>query len=72
MSLLNSSHTTNSTQVSAFNGQQQHLNTVNHDATLSGQAVGTNGTTLASGINPADHTHSDLFGAVHHLGHLWG
>jgi hypothetical protein len=75
--------TANPTQISAVNGQigkvqSQILNTVNHDATLSAQAVGTDGTTgfvaLPSGTTPVDHGlgHNDLSAAAHHFGHMWG
>ena len=81
--LVGSFDTTNPTQVAAVNGQigkvqSQILNTVNHDATLSAQAVGADGTTgfvaLPSGTAPADHGlgHNDLSAAAHHFGHMWG
>jgi hypothetical protein len=70
------------TQVSAVNGQigqiqAQILNTVNHDATLAGLAVGADGTAgfvpLPSGAAPADHGqgHMDV-AATAHFAHMWG
>ena len=81
--LVSSIDTANPTQVSAVNGQigkvqSQILNTVNHDATLSAQAVGADGTTgfvaLPSGAPSGDHGlgHNDFSVAAHHFGHMWG
>ena len=81
--LVSSIDTANPTQVSAVNGQigkvqSQILNTINHDATLSAQAVGADGTTgfvaLPSGSNSGDHGlgHNDFSVAAHHFGHMWG
>jgi hypothetical protein len=74
--------TANPTQVSAVNGkigsvQSQILNIVNHDATLSAQAVGADGTTgfvaTPPGASPADPGHGEhnLIAATH-FHHWWG
>jgi hypothetical protein len=78
--------TANPTQASAVNGQigqiqSQILNSVNHDATLATDAVGSDGTVgfvaLPAGTAPAavGHEHSGLqvsHSHIDHLGHLWG
>jgi hypothetical protein len=80
--LVGGINTATPTQVSAVNGQIGHiqaqiLNTVNHDATLAGLAVGADGTTgfvpLPSGAAPADHgqSHMDV-AATAHFAHMWG
>jgi hypothetical protein len=81
--LVGSIDTANPTQASAVNGQigavqSQILNIVNHDPTLSAQAVGADGTTgfvaLPSGAAPADHGlgHNDVSAFAHHFGHMRG
>jgi hypothetical protein len=81
--LVDGIDTANPTQVSAVNGQigkvqSQILNTINHDATLSAQAVGADGATgfaaLPSGATSGDHGlgHNDFSVAAHHFGHMWG
>jgi hypothetical protein len=81
--LVDGIDTANPTQVSAVNGQigkvqSQILNTINHDATLSAQAVGADGATgfaaLPSGATSGDHNlgHNDFSVAAHHFGHMWG
>jgi hypothetical protein len=84
-SLVGGIDTANPTQATAVNAQigavqSQILNIVNHDPTLSAQAVGADGTTgfvalpAGTGAAPADHGfgHNDLSATAHHFGHMWG
>jgi hypothetical protein len=82
--LVQNIDTANPTQVSAVNGEINHiqaqiLNIVNHDATLATMAVGADGTVgfvaLPPGATPAGHggDHGDVVASTgHHFEHMWG